>query len=836
MSIPNPPLDLTGHCSAVYNNTLYIYSPAGFQSLPLQQNATWTILSPGVSVEGGVCVKAVPSSDPAQAALFIVGGAANSSSSWYSGLQKYLFSNGTWETVNPQVMVTQNRQNHGAAYLNATDDILVYAGTQNGQGASDAISSQTFLISASPPYTVLSFESEAPPLTAPMVIPWDDSRAVVIGGSPYNQEIWTFGLDQGWANLGTTLSQGIQNQSSTQCAIVSGDDGSKVMDMFDLATIPNNVTNYVLLTASGQPGATGQTVGGQPSKKRRKRDLTLANWPAYNGTLAPTVTRSDYRIAHAPDGIIVITGGNTAMPIAMFDSNQNSWLDASSIIGGNQLPSVSVAPTSTSTASSAAPVGGSDITRSKSLTVLGGILGAIFAMGALLIIVLVLMKWNKERKKRERQSYLNEKNDDRLSFADQGAEFMHEAGGSVGRRYSQSLNSPKAGLQMFHNKNKGHRRGLASDEAALVKNRSPLGMSEPMEMSRMVDNSRASPPGSRKQESTPKIPVHAESPRAGDGSQSAPSPSADPERSRSNGWSTYFANNEVTNLASMQSPNRDAANTVDPSVKTTDFYNDSNSKLKAAPLKPLELNLGAQFDSPRLSMSRVATGSPSYTSSSAEFTKGQAAVIGRYSEQSTMASTPITTTSAFALSTPDKSRAESTSDTRSIGSQYSINTNPYFSGGVNPYHTNDPTANLFSGKSGKSANSPTLRPKSILTDTDSRASTVTVFPGANGLPSPKFAPSKPAATDPPIPKALVAGVAGNPQVRDSGASNVTVFPHGFSSPRASTFGPGAVKPRIVDATSPTSSMYFAPPQPAAKVAGKMYPAEDMSWLNINTEQ
>lgn len=428
---------------------------------------------------------------------------------------------------------------------------------------------------------------------------------------------------------------------------------------------------------------------------------------------------------------------------------------------------------------------------------------------------------------------------------------MHEAGGSVGHRYSQSLNSPKSEMQAFQNKSKtakGHRRGLASDEAALVKNKSPLGMSEPMEMSQIVDSSRTSPSSSVKLNS---------SPLAGGSSGLTPTPAVGPERSRSNGWSTYFANNEVTNLVSMQSPSRDTVNTIDPSTPASDFsrsgYNDSSAKLKASGVKPLELNLGPTFDSQRLSMSRVTSGNPSYASSSQEFSKGQAAVIGRYVEQSTVTSTP--TTSAFVFSTPEKSKADSSSDTRSIrsvGSQYSVSSNPYFSSGVNPYHMNDPTAGYFAGRNSKSASSsPILRPKSnlsIVTDADSRTSAITVFPGANGLPSPKFMPSKlgdskftPA--DMPLPRALLAGGGGKHQARDSNASNsssATLFPRGIPSPRVSTFGPGAVKPRIVDATSPTTSTYLSTPQPVATGKGtnvkNLSTHEDMSWLNINTER
>lgn len=846
-------------------------------------------------------MKAVPPSDPAQAALFIVGGAANSSMSSYSGLQKFSFGNGTWQTITPEVIVTQDRQNHGAAYLNQTDQILVYAGTQAGQDASSALSSQTFLISASPPFSVLSYSSTAPPVTAPMLLPFDESRAVLVGGASDNKEVWTFGQAQGWADLGIVLPEGIEYQNSTQCVVISGDDGSKVMAMFDMGTSPNNVTNFVLLTASGSPGSIGQTVGNQTSKKR-KRDLILADWPTYNGTLAPTVTRSDYQIADSPDGILVITGGNSANPIAMFDSKENSWLNASQALGGaaqvplhtstSSLPSVSVVnPTATSgtTSTPAAAAGGvgNSPSTGKTLAVLGASLGVVFGLAAILIVILVLLRWRKQKKSKKNQGYINEKNDDRLSFADQGAEFMHEAGGSVGQRYSQSINSSLTSLQIFQNRAKGakngHRRGLPSDEVPIVKNKSPLGMSEPMEMSQMSDGPRTSPPGSRRLNPSPEAPAQKAAPLAN--SRLAPDAPVDPERSRSTGWSTYFSNNDVTNLASMRSPNRDTQDTLEPSFRTSDFsrsdYNDSSSRLAAAGVKPLELNLGPKFDGQRLSMSRVTSGSPTFSRSSEDL-KGYSAQIGQWNkeqppssssvpnsrwnnEPSTINSTP--TASRFAFSTAAKSQTDATSDTASISSRYSVSTNPYFTSGVNPYHINDPTVELFKNgpKSGSSSpvlrptqsptlratQSPILRPKSnlsVVTDADDTGSSaVTVFPGENGLPSPKFGPSKSAGSKTtglnfPMPKTYF----GNNQGRDSGASNVTLFPSGMPSPTTSTFGPSAVKPRLVEARSPPSSMYGspvaknrAPPVPPAAaqkngpVIRKTTGDEDMSWLNIN---
>src|SRR5450756_1479318 len=151
MTLPTPQYPLVDACSTMFNNTLYTYTSEAFQSLPLQKEATWSELPMGVAVTGGVCVKSTPKNNTDAAALYIVGGTSNSTD--YPGLQRFTFADGTWETIRPTVAVTQNRLWHNAVYLNTSDSILVYAGSQDG---SQHPSSQTFTIQASEPYTVLA--------------------------------------------------------------------------------------------------------------------------------------------------------------------------------------------------------------------------------------------------------------------------------------------------------------------------------------------------------------------------------------------------------------------------------------------------------------------------------------------------------------------------------------------------------------------------------------------------------------------------------------------------------------------------------------------------------
>jgi hypothetical protein len=128
MPLPEPEYPLEDVCTTIYNNTLYTYSSTAFQSLELTQGAQWKTLSMGVKVDHGVCVKTTPMNATDASALWIVGGTA--SESYYTGLQKYTFKNASWEVIKTMDPVAQNRMWHGAAYLNKSDSILMFAGTQ----------------------------------------------------------------------------------------------------------------------------------------------------------------------------------------------------------------------------------------------------------------------------------------------------------------------------------------------------------------------------------------------------------------------------------------------------------------------------------------------------------------------------------------------------------------------------------------------------------------------------------------------------------------------------------------------------------------------------------
>ena len=149
MSVPKPSTNLEGHCAVVRDETLYFLSGDAFQSLELKKHARWKKEKSGVPVQGASCVQA------GEDEFYVVGG--KTSESDYSGLQRYSFSSKSWETLPLVVDVMRGRTEHSAVYLEDSNSIFVYAGSQ--PEAPSYLSSQTFLISLDPGYNIQAFTS-----------------------------------------------------------------------------------------------------------------------------------------------------------------------------------------------------------------------------------------------------------------------------------------------------------------------------------------------------------------------------------------------------------------------------------------------------------------------------------------------------------------------------------------------------------------------------------------------------------------------------------------------------------------------------------------------------
>lgn len=610
MSLPEPIYALTGHCSVVHDNTLYVYSPEGFQSLDLEEGAQWKREEMNVAVTGARCVKAVPGGDAGAAKLYIVGGSVNETArGWdYPGLMHYSFATKEWDWVRPtDYSATENRRNHAATYLDESRSILIFSG--NKEGEPENYSAETFLIPIDSPYRPeTQVSADVPPSKNPQLLPWGDGKtAVMVGGSEWNQAVYLFSKEGGWRNVGVGLTEPIADHHTTQVALVSGEDGSKVLAKFNMAASPNEVSRIVLLNPGGTVAAPGTLVG------QKTKRLSLGDWPAYNGTLAPTVSRTGYSVAQDDQGRVVFVGGSQEEPLAMFDQQENAWMNTTAfLVGADQdvlkeststsssssESATSTSETETATPSASAtgvpPVDDTPIDhKSRTLTVLGATLGAIFGIAAILVLLLLCLKYRKSKKKQAQESGYIEKSggkgNDRLSFADRGAEFMKEAGGTVITPYNHKHSDSKTSLAIISGRTgMNHKRGLGplgsdASTAGLINKE----FQEPVELSRF----------DLKPEPREDTIVRQNSGRAMKKGNDLLG------RSRSSGWSKYFANNDATNLAVAEPADRSTYGSDRTSTGSQSQYTDSRMLSQAVP--PLQI---PKFDNERISI--VATGSP----------------------------------------------------------------------------------------------------------------------------------------------------------------------------------------------------------------------------------
>ncbi|PSR91921.1 hypothetical protein BD289DRAFT_201320 [Coniella lustricola] len=355
LSQPKPKVALNNECSAVHNNTLFTYQASAFQSLELVKGAEWKTLDQGEALSGAACVN-VDSTDASQAALWIVGGTGGSSG--YEGLQKYTYSTGKWESITPVTAVTENRTDHAATYLSGWNAIVVYAGSQDG---STSLSTQTFSISLTEPYSVLAYESDgAPPTSKPILLPWSDTEAVMVGGSSDNTAVMLFEVGAGWSNSGATLASPLKTGSDGwHASLVTGIDGSKSLYTYDMTVSPNIANRTLVVDEHGAPvsNAVAITKRWEPEGQAERRDanaLTATTWPTYNNTYASSATRTDSSAAVSSDGMVVLSGGNMDDVICLFDQSANSWINATELLATTEHDQKPVAQSSTSSESASA--------------------------------------------------------------------------------------------------------------------------------------------------------------------------------------------------------------------------------------------------------------------------------------------------------------------------------------------------------------------------------------------------------------------------------------------------------------------------------------------------
>ncbi|KAL6717853.1 hypothetical protein ACLMJK_003938 [Lecanora helva] len=555
MVLPTPPVPLKDHCSVIYNNVLYTYQVDAFQSLDLKMGGNWTKLPMGVPTNGSTCVQGTVNNDNA---FIVVGGIASGQK--YDGLQHYSFSSSKWQSDNPLDSVSKNRVGHGSAYLQQSSSILVYGGSQMNRYTP---SSETFLMQTTPPYNVQAFNSIAPPVADPLMMPWNSTHALMLGGNIQNTALFTFGPDEGWRQLNVSLPNPLKDSSKVQASVLDGNDGGKVLQIFDMSTSPNQITTLLLQNATGtsRPSKRSRSPSQHHPARRRKRDIPIADRPAYNNTLAPQDTRNGYSLASDPkNGLVVASGGGDQVPLALFNETGNQWIDPNTFFGAQSTLTSSASPTSSAasasgTASAAAAsssvAAASTHVKNKSLTILGGVLGGVFGFAILLVILLLLIKFCRRRKakKREQQdSSYSLENKAEMDFQDVGADFMKEAGGnfeSNHRRNRSDRSHVGAGAVAADRADRGGGAVSSQSKRALLHAKGDSAGSGKSFWSRGTKSPD-------KDRTTPFISAPIIEPFDG-GPAAGPSVSPDPrtEPRTDTGWSRYWANNNSRDLNTM---------------------------------------------------------------------------------------------------------------------------------------------------------------------------------------------------------------------------------------------------------------------------------------------
>ncbi|PYI12616.1 hypothetical protein BO78DRAFT_7635 [Aspergillus sclerotiicarbonarius CBS 121057] len=539
MLVPKPPVDLEGHCSALYDNTLYTYSANGFASIPLERNGTWTELTMGEAVSDAACVIGGTDGDETKQALYVVGGSGSSSQ---PGLQRYSFQDKKWTTIQPPQSVMGNRTHHKAVYLSNSSSILVYGGHQTDE---DVASSDTYVLSTVSPYSIAAHNAtEASPAVAPVLLPWNGREAALVGGTTTPKMVHLFDPTLGWYSSNMTLAQSLS--TGVQCAILDGSDGSKVLEEFDMDVAPNTVSSVVLVNSSGKDENPATALSSQSSSRKRKREITLSNYPTYDSSLAGSTTRQNYSLAQGEDGLVVISSGSGTDSLAIFNQTANSWVNATKlfygdesqqqILGSTTTTASSSTATSTTSSSSSAASGGNSSDNDVG-TIVGATLGAILGVAAILVIILLLIKRKKQNLKKAR----GENDKDRLSFQDQGVEPLAQSAYPMAKSPAPLAASSVDSLAIFSGKVGDEKTPrVAGARPAYAQNSTPLKSSP---LTTIHTNGEPSSPSIYSSAALDKELYVQDSNSGG----------RPGDRRTNEGWSRYFQDNSATSLVGGQS-------------------------------------------------------------------------------------------------------------------------------------------------------------------------------------------------------------------------------------------------------------------------------------------
>lgn len=586
MVVPKPPVTLEDHCSLIHDNTLYTYSANGFASIALSENATWSNLTMGEPVSGAACVKNKQS-------LYVVGGTSSSSSD-YTGLQRYSFQDKKWKTITPTSKDMSNRTNHGAVFLESSSSIFVYAGNRDG---SSTPTSDTFVINTAEPYNVSSYSgADASPASAPILLPWSDDQAALVGGTTTARKVHLFKFNGtgDWSDSGINLPQALSDDVKT--ALINGSDSSKVLQSFDMSESPNTVKSLLLVNPGGKPADPAKVLGASSRKRSRRRAISVDNYPKYDDQYASSKTWSQFSLAQDDDGkLVAISGGSGTNSLALFNQTSNSWMNATKLFYGDKsmqqiLPSPSSSTTATPTSSNSASstpsavAGGDGSNGGKVGTIVGATLGSVIGFAVILLAILFLLKHKKDKQKMTGQGRGGSDDKDRFSIQDQGEPLTRSAY-PMAKSQAPLGSSSVDSLAIFSGKLNDEKKSQAAPAAHLVyggkaPTKSPLST---------VQSSRELLSGPY----TPDADKALETGEAGAGGRPG-------DRRTDEGWSKYFQDNNATDLVGMQQQDEPTA--------SADLAK-SERRGSAWPMTTLTpLNFGF-LEEPK-PLGRVVTGSP----------------------------------------------------------------------------------------------------------------------------------------------------------------------------------------------------------------------------------
>src|SRR5699024_7589825 len=140
--------------------------------------------------------------------------------------------------------------------------------------------------------------ADASPASFPVLLPWSDDRAALVGGATTSRKVHLFKFNGtgDWSDSGVVLPQELPKE--VRCAMVNNDDGSKVLESFGMNLTPNTVDSLALVDSEGKALNPAKPVG-TSSKKRRR--AAVDNYPTYDGKFASSKTWSQYSLAQGED-------------------------------------------------------------------------------------------------------------------------------------------------------------------------------------------------------------------------------------------------------------------------------------------------------------------------------------------------------------------------------------------------------------------------------------------------------------------------------------------------------------------------------------------------------